>query len=137
MGGKAGGAALSPLSALSGASNDRTPGNRMGSAGNRFNSAYKTFENLTLSYDDLVAMGRLKPGEDYFGLKGGESRLGRLVVADGLDQAHLLRPHRDGLQAHALGVVMYQLLSGRLPFQASSNFGSSFECFEGLFVCSN
>jgi len=42
-------------------------------------NAYNTFENLTMSYDDLVALGRIKAGQDYYGLQGGESRLGRLV----------------------------------------------------------
>lgn len=77
MGGKA--KNFSPLSGFGLIKNDRTPGNRMGSAGSRINSAYNTFEGLTMSYDDLVGLGRIKAGSDYYGLKGDETRLGRMV----------------------------------------------------------
>lgn len=59
--------------------NDRTPGHQMGGAAGRINKAYTFAENSLLSYDDLVGLGRIKAGSDYYGLKGGESRVGRLV----------------------------------------------------------
>lgn len=58
---------------------DRTPGDRMPSANRRVNDAYGGLEGMLLPYDELVRLGRVKPGQDYYGLQGNESRAGRLI----------------------------------------------------------
>ncbi len=66
---------------LSGAKNDHSMGRRLKGPSKRINDAYGFAEDSMLSYDDLVSLGRIKPGQDYYGLKGGESRVSRLVEA--------------------------------------------------------
>ncbi len=59
--------------------NDHSMGSRLKGPAARMNRAYDFAEDSMMSYDDLVASGRIKAGEDYYGLKGGESRVSRLV----------------------------------------------------------
>lgn len=46
-----------------------------------YESAFGQAENILLSYDDLVASGRIADGSKYYGISGGESRLSQALGA--------------------------------------------------------
>lgn len=101
-----GGATFGLSEVARGIKNDRTPGDRA-NANQWMSDAYRSIESYLLPYDQLVATGRVQPGQNEYGLRGNESRFSRALSAyeDQLAASNpIFGQYRDTVQSGLAGI---------------------------------